>query len=495
MPTPFSTPTAATVRDNWLRTYSNYLISIGVPNPNVGYGSDAYNQAQSLANELEALYAAAPVAADQMMPDSATGADLVRQLAIFGDAMRPATASTGNMIFATSSPTFVAANSQLKDPSGNTVQVATSGVYANGASIPLVALSTGTSSNAAPLAVLAWVTPPAFAAPTSPLDAVGLVGGAAADTDATARARLLTYYATPPTSGNAAAMIVAASAGIAAAQAAFCYPAANGPGTVHVAVVGAQSASVTQSRVASAATVALATSGVVAATPEFVEVVVTGTVDANADVAIFLALPAATTAVPAGTGGGWLDGQPFPAPNTLTSPCTVSVVNATTVTIANCKFAPGVGNTVCAVINGALVVAHVTGVGTFAANTATNVVIDIPLSANGVALVTGAHVFPGAVNMSTYVATLMAAFASLGPGEKTAQTGLLPRGYRQPRWFVAWDYTIGPKFLKALVAAGSEVLDASWCYQNGGVTTPTIPGSIGNGPNIFVPRYVSFYQQ
>lgn len=493
MATPFSTRTAAQVRDSYLRTQSNYLISIGVPTPNVGPGSDAYGAGQAIANEIESLYAAAPVAVDQMMPDTASGDDLVRQLRMFGDDLRPAGASTGNLVFATSSATYVLANSQLKDATGNTVYVVSSGTRANGERIAVASLSTGLSSVLDPATVLQWVTPPAFAAPTSPVDSGGLTGGTDAETSeagGTASLRLQSYYSDPPTAGNAAQINVAASKGISAVQAAFNYPDANGPGTSHEAVIGAQADSSTQSRIVSDATLLLAQGGVIALAPEHAEYVVTKTADQLADVDFFLALP------PAEAGGGWIDAQPFPEPYNAALPCILDGGSTTTsLVIDNCKYLPSNGETVCCVINGALVSAIVlshtsTGGGPYVV-TAT---VSIPMVSKSVSIATGAHIFPGASNGGNYVAAIIGAFAALGPGEKTAQAGLLPRAYRIPRWFKAWDYNLGPKFIKALENVGPDVLDVAWLYQNGGTTTPTISAAIADAPSVFIPRHVGFYR-
>jgi hypothetical protein len=105
----------------------------------------------------------------------------------------------------------------------------------------------------------------------------------------------------------------------------------------------------------------------------------------------------------------------------------------------------------------------------------------------------GDYVFPAAERMQAYVDAVLNAFANLGPGEKTNQTGLLPRAYREPRAFQSWDYALGPKFLKALVESGDEVYDAAWGYQNGGVTLPSLPTLISQPPNLFVPYRIAFY--
>jgi hypothetical protein len=109
----------------------------------------------------------------------------------------------------------------------------------------------------------------------------------------------------------------------------------------------------------------------------------------------------------------------------------------------------------------------------------------------------GDYVFPAAERMQAYVDAVLKAFANLGPGEKTDQTGLLPRAFREPRAFQSWDYALGPKFLKALVDSGDEVYDAAWGYKNGGSLIdpllPALPTLISQPPNLFVPYRIAFY--
>ena len=495
-PVPIAVKSAVQIRTDYLRTLESGLIGIGVPTPNVGYGSDYYAQGQALATEIEPIYAAVGPALDQQMPDTATGPNLARIMAIFAPALdppRPAGPSSGNIISQSSQTTYVVLGAQLSDATGNAYSVSTAGAYPNGATIPVVSVASGQGTNLAPGTALKWASPPPFMGPIANVDANGLKGGIDAESDDDARARLLAFLGSPPTSGNAAQTADAAEGDLAAVEAAFVYPNANGPGTVHVAITSPQSSSSTQSRAASSVTVASSTAQTAGFLPEFVELgapvaTVTATVDLPADVAFYMALPAAEQ------GAGWIDTTPFPAPATRTAACTVTVVtSSTSITIGNCAAAPVAGNTICVVINGTLVTSHVLTVS--GSGPAYGVTLDMPLVANGVTVGVGAFIFPGATNTQNYVAAALETFAAMGPGEKTNAAGLLPRALRRPYWYVAWDYNIGPKHLKAIDESGDEVLDVQWCWQNNGVTVPPLPSAIASGPYIFVPRFIGFYQE
>lgn len=487
-----------------LRVISNGLRQRGVVLPNVNRGSDDYIWAQAVGNEDEAFYANMAIAADQLMPDTSIGDDLARILAIYGLAFRSAGASTGNIIFSTTLPTSVPSGAQLQDANGNRFMAPVGGTYANGASIAVRSVGVGSSTNLAGGSTLTWVTPPTYAASTAALDPRGTFGGVDKENDDTARQRLLAILASPAGSGNATQLASAAETADASVQKAFVYPACNGPGTVHIAVAGLATASLPRSRAVSAAAVANAASTTQGALPEYAELVVTGTIDQTADVSMVLRLPAATTAIPAGTGGGFLDAQPFPSVTGILATRiyarATAVTTSTSLTIES-MAAPLVGQSVSWVDRNYFVL-HTAKILTASTTTAPAgtapgtyaVTVDTPfVDQGGAAIVANDYVFPTSLNGTNYLAAMLAQFAVLGPYEKTLAGGLLPHAYRQPRSFVSWDYQLGDAFLRALSNAGQEVQSVTWGYQNGGVVVPALPATISTGPSVFIPLRVAFY--
>lgn len=486
--------TQTQVRDDILRTIANGLRARGISNPNVGPASDFFATATGLATECATAQANSALSVELNMPDTAVGDALDRWLNRFGIPRQPASKSTGRGTFVSTAAATVVSGTQLIGPNNARFEVITTGVYSSGDTIDLRSLSTGTITNLSAGTVLRWVTTPAYASPTMALDANGTTGGADAEDDDTARARLLDYMADPPGSGNASQVAKTAEAYGAAIEKAFVYPAANGPGTMHVALVGPAASSITRSREVAAANVTAVTALVVGAHPEYVEIVVTSVVDSPADVSVLLQLPTTSSAGANGS-NGWLDAVPFPAVASLgTKYASVTTVTTTTdITIANCAAIPTVGQTICYVdrttftLRTAKILTNPSngGGGPYSCR----VTLDTPLTN----IATGDFIFPGAANGQAYLDALLGAFARLGAGEKISVAGLLPFAYRRPRYFESWDYTLGAKVLRAMTDAGEEVLDASWGYQNGGTTTPAEPAAITSGPKVFTPRKLAWY--
>ena len=491
----------STTRDDILRTVKNGLIAAGTPNPQIGPGSDAYIWATALANELAVANANVTIKGDAQMPDSATGsdvnqiADLARIMNIFGLSPNGATTSFGQLIFAASQSASILQNAQLLDSAGKRYQVSVGGVYAIGAPIPISSIDTGSATNHVAGDTLRWVSAPAYSAPTALVAVGGLTGGGDAETAEPARSRLLNYLQNPPGGGNWAQLAMFAQSASPVVQQAFVYPAVNGPSTVHIAVVGYVS---TTSKNRSIDPVIL--SNIVVPTvqgqiPEYVESVVTSVINVPTDVSIGLTLPASPASVPAGPGGGWIDGSPWPAISgtgyiaagvTAVTSTTVITISAPTPPTANVAHIAYVSPT-----NWTLYTAKVlgyTGSGPYVCTLDTpwpNIAADLALG--GI----GPMVFPAAVNTQNYVTALLNQMALMGPGEKTSNTGVLSRGYRHPLPSLSYPYTVGPATLKAISNAGTEVLNTSLYVAS--TVTPAVPGSVASPPNILVPRHVGFY--
>jgi uncharacterized phage protein gp47/JayE len=490
---------AAEIRDDILRTISNGLKRRGVDNPAVGVGSDYYLRATAVANEIAVCEANTVVQGERLMPDTTEDEDLDRWLAAVGLAKRPAGPSEGRIVFETTAATLVAAGSELVDPLGNKFEVTVGGTYDNDDKIPIESVEVGTGTNLDAGTVLRWVSTPAYAASTAELDAGGTTGGVDAEDNDTARARLLARLANPPRGGNWQHVAEVAEAADVEIQKAFVYPAANGPATCHVALAAYASASTSRTRVITDNARGAADAAIVGEMPEHAEFVVTKTQDFPASVTFILTLPEALTAIPAGGGGGWIDGVPWPSITGLTnSYCVVTVVTSTTSITLQSAVAPSVGETIQYVntstwkIYTAKVLTTSTTVapalptpGQFA------ITLDAPL----VGIAVNKVVFPGMVQTQRYLDAVLDHFAKLGPGEKTDVAGVLPRAYRRPYPRVSWPSALDNKFLKALTDSGDEVIDAEWGYQNGGVTEPTLPGSITSAPKVFVPGGIGFYHE
>lgn len=496
--------TAEDFRDMMLQDYANQLRLEGVTNPNIGPGSDAYKRYSLIGACIEyaVAYNTSQILNIHPLTASGSGIDLWLK-ALHLPPRRDATSSVGNVIFSTSSavPTAIVVGSQLIDPNGNLFSVFSTNSYSDGDLIAIVSEAKGKSTNLDPGTIMKWVSAIPFADTTCVLDRFGTHGGAEPEDDETARSRIVQKLGGSSSAGNAGQYQEWAESALSRAQKAFVYDAANGPSTIHIAVAGYATASDIRSRQLSNFDVATIQSYLVGKATFTFETVVTACEDLPADVTFLLQIPQSAAAIPFGTGGGWIDANPFPTMQGLTQKfCDVSAVtNTTKFRISNCSVFPQAGQSICYIdkTNFKLYTGKIVAFSIFPLIPppyppppyAFDIEVDTPF----LNIQVGDYIFPAAENMQTYVDAVLNEFANLGPGEKTDQAGLLPQAYRQPRAFEAWDYALGPKFLKAIVNSGKEVYDAEWGYQNSGLKIPPLPSVIKNPPKIFVPWRIAFY--
>ena len=502
MATSFEAKTSEEIRADILRTLTSSAELRGYPLPNVTQDSNDYRLANALAKQLEALHAAYSSLFSRFLPTQAGGEELDAWLEAYGLSRNHPGPSIGKVLFQTSStvPTAIVQGSELLAPDGSKFLVVSTNTYSNGDSIQVQSDSVGLNTNMPGGTVLRWVKQPPFAYPTANFDAFGAANGTDLEEDESARSRLLDRIRGNFQSCNESAQMDWAQTSSARIEKAFAYGAANGPATSHIAVVGHANASIARSRSLTSSEVLAATDGILAKIPVGIELVVTACEDLPADVTFLLQIPQSAAAIPFGTGGGWIDANPFPKYYAAPQYCSVSAVtNTTKFRISNCSAFPQAGQSICYIdkTNFKLYTGKIVAFSIFPLIPppyppppyAFDIEVDTPF----LNIQVGDYIFPAAENMQTYVDAVLNEFANLGPGEKTDQAGLLPQAYRQPRAFEAWDYALGPKFLKALVNSSKEVYDAEWGHQNGGLKIPPLPALIKNPPKIFVPRRIAFY--
>ncbi len=490
-----------TIREGLLRFWRLALVARGVTDANVLPGSDLYIEAQGFANQLAIVEANALILADEAMPDTATDEKLARICAFFGLVKQGAAGSVGAVQISSSAATTIAAGDQLLDGAGLTYEVITGGVFAINDTVGIRAIATGKATNLEAGSILRWITAPPYTDEKVTVIGGGLVNGIDAEDDETLRGRLYALLQDPPTSGNALAIAADAEASSPSVMKAFVHPAMQGGATYHVVVVAAPTAT-NKSRDVALGTVNNVVAPYVAGRyPEHAEGTFTSVVNVDADVAFGLSLPEAATANPPGPGGGWLDGSPWPAPDASTTwRCTVTGVTSTTVITVDAATAPLVGAAHVAFLSPfdwKLYTALVVGVsGTSGAYTIT---LDRPF----VGVAVGCYVWPECENAQAYVDLVLAAFALMGPGEKTNNVSALVRGYRRPRSSAGWPMTLGTHLTRALTDGQSEIESAQFFHRTDGTTTltgsagvvfPQLPPSLTDPPRIFRPRHLAFYR-
>lgn len=484
----FYLKTADQIRDDMLRTYANALIRRGITNPNVSEGTEIFIKYTAIANQLAVAMSNTQLMADAVMPDSAQGTDLEQRAAPYGLKLKVAGPSAGFIVLAStvSSPILIPVGSQLIDPTGLVYKVSVGGSYSNGALVPIVSVATGSSTNLAAGIVLKWNAPPPFVSQTALVSTGGLIGGADAENHEGLRTRLIEYFRNSPGSGNWSQINAAAEGSTVAVQKSFTYCAANGPSTVHVAVVTAPTATNKNRDLDVITLTTIVTPAISAILPQEVELVVTTVINIPENVAIAMSLPASTAASPPGPGGGWLDATPFPV-FASSGHADVGAVTSTTVFDISSDVAPAAGiSRICWLspfdwkVYKATVVSFV-GLGPY------TVTIDQPF----VGIATGQYISPQAQNTDAYFAALLAFFAQMGPGQKTNVPGVLPRAYRKPLTTQSWPSDANATMLKAMENAGDEVLDVAFLFRSS--NTPGVPSLITFGPTILVPNKLAFY--
>ena len=499
MTTPVRTFTVKTrdeIRDDMLRTLRSGLIERGVPNPNVTPKSDEYVRATAIANELVVVESNAVISADAGMPDTAEGADLDRWLDSVRLARRAPAGSVGAVICNATSPSLVATGQQLIDEAGLRFEVTVGGTFSSGNPIQIAASDTGVATNHDAGDSLKWYgAAPPYSAPAVLVATGGLTGGVDQEGDETARARLLARLRNPPAAGNWQQIAEFIESSTPSVEKGFVYPALQGPSTVHGAAAGYASETNKSRAIAGVTVSSVVAPFVVGSVAEHVAVTVTSVTDVPTDVAFGLSLPSATTASTPGPGGGWIDGSPWPVDLTAVDVVAYPPTSSTVFCVeASTAPTPGVSH-ICWLdwVTWTLYRARVVSstLVAFGGPASTyRISVDAPFV--GLESRSGPHfIFPDAENMPAYVAAALAAFAEMGPGEKTSIPEVLQRAYRHPPPHIAYPYTLGAQQLRRISDAGEEVLATSYLFRS--FTTPFVPASVTSPPNILVPRAIGFY--
>lgn len=505
------TPTIDELVNANLRVRRNALIQRGVPNPNVTQDSDHYVYARALALNLVPAYQNLAIMADQQMPDSATGEDLIRHLDIYGLDVPEAGGASGNIVFAASAASLVPTGKQLIDEIGQVYEVVTGGTYNDGDEIPIQGVTTGISTEHPEDTPLQWVGGvPGFADTVALVGPGGLTNGSDEGNDSSNRTLLLTHLRNPPGGGNWSQTIAWAKAASPAVYSAFVAPAINGPATVGLCLLGklsydstdgflrevAESVRAEVHDYVSAQLDARAHVDLTTQTPKFADSAVVST-----DVSIGLSLPASTGA--GGPGGGWVNAVPWPVLlGTATRVSVQTVTDSThlTLTSNDAGTTPSAVNLVDGVteiawfspqawadgdecIKRSTILSHGGSTG------ALTVVLSDPLAGIQV----GDFVFPSCEHAEEYAQAFVAAMGNMGPGQWYANLALVPQATRQPRVERQEPSDLGGSQLKAITDAGDEVDDVAYLYRQN--STPGTPATTADSPLVLAPSALGFYDK
>lgn len=461
---------------------ANYARSYALRQPlaDVGPGTQPALDAATTADLLVPVYADAQAVGEATNVRGTYGARLDALAASEGLERLPARGAVGFVALqAVAGGATVLAGAPLRDPlSGLRFQVTVTGVYANGAAVPVAGIDTGPGTNLPAGTALQWLAPPVGAGQTALVveqsDGSGLSGGADVETDVELQGRIVAKRANPPSAGNDAAyQAVVRSLPNVAVQAAFTYPAIRGPGTTGVAFT-LRPAQAGGSRLPNAAELALAEAALIASFP--------------ADDGILVCTLAAQAVAPvleiawSRSAPGWTDAAPWPAyvASNKVHVDSGGALSATgfRATTATSTTAPQAGQTIGVFDPATLTwkrkrIATVTQI---VAGKSWDLTFDVANSASDTAFTpaNGALISPWSDSLASLVAPIAAHFDTLGPGEQVAtfpDPGRRQR--RQPESPAAWPSVFSNRVLGPIFAL-STIGDAR-------LVEPTVPYATTTG--------------
>lgn len=474
------------LKDVFLSSVKAGLINMGVQNPNTGPGSYYDLLGTALEDMGASIYYPALQATNDLMPDTAVGEALDRIAISRGTSRRPASQSSGYVVFAGTYPTAIAIGARLKASNGIDFEVSQGGTYAPAALIPIRSITGGTGANLTS-GKLKWAQPPPYSAAEVSI-AGGTAGGVNAEDDETLRGRVLELIANPPAGGNWSHVNLLAESIDAAIQKAFTYPAALGPSTARVVVVAAPGPSNKTRQIDPfllSNKIAPSVSGYL---PGGNKIITTSVVDVPTNIAIALAMD------------GWLDNAVFPYIDGYNFQASrIPVVNVDGSIVVQSQRAPIVGGSRMSWIDRAngwqVKTSTVISSNVYSPN---QYLIKLDNPFIGVAI--GDFVFPASANAQNYLDSILAYFATMGPGEITNNYALAEFAMRKPRPQQSYSMNIDTNLLGKLERDNADIIRAQYMHRsmgnyalNNNVLVPALPPTPNDAPRIFIPKNIGFY--
>lgn len=497
------TPTREQTVTGMLRYWRRKLIARGVSATSAdaatAAGTDRWMDAQAFAQGLDVVFANAIVGEDAAMPDTALGDDLDRICSVYGLTRSPGAGAQGNVTITCTGTVTYAAGQECVSSAGLRYRVVSASSVTNGASVAVVGIDVGTATNLDAGAILTWTSPPFGSGPTCVVGAAGLTNGADVDNDERLRERLLKLLREPQNGGSWAHYRQWAEDASAAVEDGYVFPAAQGPGTVHVAYTIEGTEDNRYARAGTTALTLVVANAIVSEQPEFADVTVTTVAHQGLELAISVTLPEPLEG--GGAGGGWVDvsadrwAKPKIGAGNADGVVTVTTANSSTSFTVNAYNQPVDGSTVAffSTTDRKMLVAVVSGTATGSAG-AWTFSTDRALPT----VSAGDYVMPACEFGDTYAEEFMADIATLSPGEKTTDASVLPRAYRHPKSTEGFPSAVTSAQLVRLQSKHTEITDAAYFAfeESVGVTLPLEPdtaGAVTDPPNVWRVSHLAFY--
>ena len=443
--TTYTIPSIADIRDRILEDQRRQLVAAGVTRPDIGKGSERWVRAEAVSSAILEAYAREVSYQDATMPDTATGDDLLRLASLEGVTISPGAGASGYVTASCNAGTSYIANATGTTPDGLTYKVVSTTTVDNGGTIPVVGVDAGTKTNKPSGTVLTWTSPPAGSATTATVGYEGLRYGENADTESDIRTNIIDRRQHPVGGGNWAQVRLDAEEASKSIETAFVYPAVYGPCTYHVAITVPAKEEYLFTRAASSALTILASSEVTANHPEHADLTLTTVADLDTDIVLQVVLPEPKAG--GGMGGGWVNtttarwpyqlnvGTPY-AVTIQATPTNPKQLRVTTNTEPRDGAYIAVWSSSHKSLHKARIYSH-----SNVSSTTWLLTLYSPIDYTKIA--SGDYVMPDSEKLADYCKTLAAAFAGLGPGQKTTDTGILPRSYRRPLVEESWPSQLG----------------------------------------------------
>lgn len=489
---------ASTIREDMLQDFRLEARKYNVTEPAVTPGTDNWFWATAVANAAMLQYANIATIRPSLTPLDAVGEDLDRWRAALRLPVVSPSPSSGKLTVTVSPGATVTIpdGQQFVLPNGLRGKVSgTQPAVVDGQDVPVVAIDTGTATNADSGTKVRFVNSPFNLAVEARVSNYGpLTGGFDEESEPRKRERVLNRLANSPGGGNWGQLREIAFNALPSVQDCYVYPAAGGPASEKVIVV--REFDVARNdfhRAMPEGGIKLVRDAIQKQNSGSIEVVVDTVAEQTSDVAFYLTLPDSSLA--GGNGLGWVDQAPWPPAGSGTKVTVTAVTNSTQITVnATTSVAPIAGiHHVTWWAPGDQTPRTVLVTGISGSSGAWVLTLEAPLiDSDGSSVAIGDYISPAAVGISAYRETFLRLFDALGAGELVnPASGDTPRRLRHPFIADGAQIGIGGRFRDEFLRAHDEIEDADLSYVSR--ATPTVPGSPNSKPNVLVPRNFGIY--
>jgi len=504
-------PSAAELRDRFLRDGRLAAIDAGGDEPPTEPGSDWHILGTAISGPLLLGFANINAAEQAWDVLNAVGEDLEAIRVGYGLPEIPPSGSRGKIRLTIAGATTIPANTPLVLPNGLSAKTTTTVTNpADGQEIDVESIDTGSKTNLGAGKLVRFVTPPTNVAEEASVSASEpLLGGDDGESDPRKRDRILNVLRNRPAGGNWGQLRGWTLDSLGGVQDGYVYPALGGPGSSKTCAIrqfdlelGDYSRALTTAQTQAVRVYIQTKMGI----PQ--ENVIQTVADEDLDVALEVTIP--DSALAGGNGQGWIDPTPWP-------PLVAGDLGRVTISAvgsANDQITVTAGTSVTAVAGQTNVAWWSSTDRKFRARLVTAasgsagawvLTLESPLIGDtGDGPATGDFVCPAAFNLEAYGSAWVALLGRFGPGEMTADAARLDRARRHP--FVTdedptdvTNSTIA-QWSRGYEASGSfpahagfpEITDFAIAYAN--KTTPSIPATIDDPPNVLRPRNFAIYE-